>query len=141
MKPLYEVFDEFERAKNKKERMDVIGRNLSKLLVDVLELTYHPQIEWTVKELPDNYKIPTDMLPGITHDTLHAQIRKMYMFRLGHPTAQALTEKRKNELLIRMLESIEPRDSEIILGIFQKDQHVKGLDYKFVKEAFPNLLP
>lgn len=141
MKPLYEVFDEFEQAKNKKERMNVIGSNLSKLLVDVLELTYHPQIEWTVKELPDNYKVPTDMLPGITYDTLHATIRKMYMFRLGHPTAQALTEKRKTELLIRMLESIEPREAEIILGIFQKDQHVKGLDYKFVKEAFPNLLP
>jgi len=27
------------------------------------------------------------------------------------------------------------------LGIFQKDLGVKGLDYKFVKEAFPNMLP
>jgi hypothetical protein len=141
MKPLYEVFDEFEQAKNKKDRMNIIGSNLSKLLVDVLELTYHPQIQWTVKELPENYKVPTDMLPGITYDTLHSTIRKMYMFRQGDPTAAALTEKRKTELLIRMLESIEPREAEIILGIFQKDQHVKGLDYKFVKEAFPNLLP
>lgn len=141
MKPLYEIFDAFEQAKNKKDRMAIIGSNLSKLLVDVLELTYHPQIEWTVKELPENYKVPTDMLPGITYDTLHSTIRKMYMFRLGDPTAASLTEKRKTELLIRMLESIEPREAEIILGIFQKDQHVKGLDYKFVKEAFPNLLP
>jgi len=141
MKPLYEVFDDFEKAKNKKERMDIIGSNLSKLLVDVLELTYHPQIQWMVKELPENYKIPTDMLPGITYDTLHSTIRKMYMFRLDDPTAASLTEKRRTELLIRMLESIEPRETEIILGIFQKDQHVKGLDYKFIKEAFPNLLP
>jgi hypothetical protein len=141
MKPLYEVFDDFEQAKNKKDRMNVIGSNLSKLLVDVLELTYHPQIQWTVKELPENYRVPTDMLPGITYDTLHSTIRKMYMFRMGDPTSATLTEKRKTELLIRMLESIEPREAEIILGIFQKDQHVKGLDYKFVKEAFPNLLP
>ena len=141
MKPLYEIFDAFEQAKNKKERMDIIGSNLSKLLVDVLELTYHPQIEWLVKELPENYKVPTDMLPGITYDTLQSTIRKMYMFRVGDPTAASLTDKRQTELLIRMLESIEPREAEIILGIFQKDQHVKGLDYKFVKEAFPNLLP
>jgi hypothetical protein len=39
------------------------------------------------------------------------------------------------------VESIEPRESEVIIGIFKKDQSVKGLDYKFVKEAFPNLLP
>lgn len=141
MKPLYEVFDEFEKAKNKKERMDVIGRNLSKVLVDVLQLTYHPGFEWKIKELPEDYKIPTDMLPGITHDTLNAQLRRLYMFRVGDPTAEQLTDKRRNELLVQILESIEPREAEVILGIFQKDLGVKGLDYKFVKEAFPHLLP
>lgn len=140
-KPLYEVFDEFEQAKNKKERMDVIGRNLSKTLVEVLRLTYHPDFQWKVKELPEEYKVPTDMLPGITHDSLNAQLRRLYMFREGHPTAESLTEKRQSELVVQMLESIEPREAEILLGIFQKDQHVKGLDYKFVKEAFPQMLP
>jgi hypothetical protein len=36
---------------------------------------------------------------------------------------------------------MEPRNAEVILGIFQKDQHVKGLTYNFVKEAYQNLLP
>lgn len=140
-KPIYEVFDEFEQAKNKKERMDVIGRNLSKTLVEVLRLTYHPDFQWKIKELPEHYKVPTDMLPGITHDSLNSQMRRLYMFRCGHPTAEALSPKRQTELVIQMLESIEPREAEILLGIFQKDQHVKGLDYKFVKEAFPQMLP
>lgn len=141
MRPLYEVFDEFEMSKNKKERMDVIGRNLSQLLVDVLKLTFHPAFEWKVKNLPEDYKVPTDVLPGITHDTLNRQIRKLYMFRVGDPTAEKLTEQRRKELLVQLLESLEPREAEIILGIFQKDLGVKGLDYKFVKEAFPNMLP
>jgi hypothetical protein len=140
-KPLYEIFDEFEQASNKKERMDVIGRNLSKTLVDVLQLTYHPDFQWSITELPEGYNVPTDMLPGITHDSLNAQLRRLYMFRIGDPTASTLTQKRKTELVTQMLESIEPREAEILLGIFQKDQHVKGLDYKFVKEAFPQLLP
>jgi len=141
MKALYEIFDEFEKAKNKKERMDVIGRNLSQTLVNVLKLTYHPDFKWKVKELPGNYRVPTDMLPGITHDSLNAQLRRMYLFLEGNQTAETITEKRRNELLIQMLESIEPREAEVVLGIFQKDLGVKGLDYKFVKEAFPNLLP
>lgn len=141
MKALYEIFDEFEEAKTKETRMSVIERNLSKVLVDVLQLTYHPDFQWKVKELPENYKIPTDMLPGITHDSLNSQLRRLYMFREGDPTAERLDEKRRNEILIQMLESIEPREAEVILGIFQKDLHVKGLTYKFVKEAFPNLLP
>ena len=141
MKPLYEVFDEFELAKNKKERMDVIGKNLSHPLVNVLKLAYHPAFQWKVKELPENYKIPNDILPGITYDSLNAQLRKLYMFRVGDETAERLTERKRTELLTQMLESIEPREAEVILGIFQKDLGVKGLDYKFVKEAFPDLIP
>ena len=141
MKNIYEIFDEFEEAKNKKERMDVIGRNLSPTLVKIFELAYHPQYQWKVKELPENYKIPNDILPGITFDNLNSQLRRLYLFRVGDSTAESLNEKRRTEILVQMLESIEPREAEIILGIFQKDLGVKGLDYKFVKEAFPNLLP
>lgn len=141
MKNIYEIFDEFENAKNKKERMDVIGNNLSPTLVKILELCFHPQYQWLIKELPENYKVPTDVLPGITFDNLNSQLRRLYLFRVGDPTAEALTETRRNQILIQMLESIEPREAEIIVGIFNKDFGVKGLDYKFVKEAFPNLLP
>jgi len=41
MKNMYEVFDEFELAKNKKERIAVLQRNVSKLLTQVLELAFH----------------------------------------------------------------------------------------------------
>jgi hypothetical protein len=141
MKALYEIFDEFELAKTKEQRLKIIESNLTRNLVDVLQLTFHPSFQWKIKELPDNYKVPTDMLPGITHDSLNSQLRRLYVFREGDATAEKLTEKRRNELLIQMLESIEPREAEVLLGIFQKDLHVKGLTYKFVKEAFPDMLP
>lgn len=141
MKNIYEIFDEFENAKNKKDRMSVIEKNLNPTLVKVLELCFHPQYQWLVKELPENYKVPTDVLPGITFDNLNSQLRRLYLFRIGDTTAEVLTEARRKEILVQMLESIEPREAEVILGIFRKDFGVKGLDYKFVKEAFPNLLP
>lgn len=141
MKNIYEVFDEFEAATSKKERMVVIEKNLTKTLVQVLELTYHPGYEWLVNEMPDNYKIPTDMLPGLSPQTLSTQLRKLYLFRKGDQTAEKLTPQKRKELLLQLLESIEPREAEVIIGIFNKDLGVKGLDYKFVKEAFPNLLP
>lgn len=140
MKNMYEVFDEFEEAKTKKEKMDVIGRNLSKTLHDTLLLTFHPDYEWKVKEMPDNYKIP-DTKPGLSFCQLGTEIRKLYLFQKGHPTAENLTPRKQNELLIQLLESLEPREAEVVIGIFKKDQGVNGLTYKFVKEAFPNMLP
>lgn len=141
MKNIYEIFDEFEAIKSKKEKMSVIEKNLNKTLVQVLELTYHPSFEWLVTEMPDNYKTPTDMLPGLSPQTLSTQLRKLYLFRKGDPKAESLTPQKRKELLLQLLESIEPREAEVIIGIFNKDLGVKGLDYKFVKEAFPNLLP
>ena len=141
MKQIYEIFDEFEAAKNNRDRMAVLAKNNSPTLVEVLKLTFHPEFSWKVTELPDNYKVPSDVLPGITYDNLNSQLRRLYMFRNGDPTAEKLTEKRRNEILIQLLESMEPRCAEIVLGIFQKDQHVRGLTYNFVKEAYPNLLP
>ena len=56
MNNLYVVFDEFEEANNKKERMVVIEKNLSKLLVDVLQLTYHPDSQWLVHDMPEQIR-------------------------------------------------------------------------------------
>jgi hypothetical protein len=140
MKNIYEVFDEFEAVTTKKERMEVIEKNLSKTLVDVLQFTFHPECKWKIKEMPENYKIP-DTKPGISRCQLSTEIRKLYLFQEGNPEAEKLSPRKQNELLIQLLESIEPREAEVIIGIFKKDQGVKGLTYNFVKEAFPNLLP
>jgi hypothetical protein len=141
MKNVYEILDEFETAKSKKEKMAVIEKNLNRTLVQVLELTYHPSFQWLVTEMPENYKIPTDILPGLSPQSLSTQLRRLYLFRKGDPTAENLTPQKRKELLLQLLESIEPREAEVVIGIFNKDLGVKGLDYKFVKEAFPNLLP
>jgi hypothetical protein len=142
MKNVYEIFDEFEEAKNKKQKMQVLENNLSTLLVNVLQMTYHPNIRWKIKEMPDNYKIQEDSkLPGLSRCQLSTEIRKLYMFQEGNATAEALTPRKQNELLIQLLESLEPREAEVVMGIFRKDQGVEGLNYKFVKEAFPEMLP
>ena len=139
MKNIFEVFDEFELATNRAERMHVIEKNLSKTLVQDLELAFHPQIEWLVDELPHTYKFP-DTLPGVSYAQLSTQIRKLYLFRKGDSTAMNLTPRNRLELLLQLLESLEPREAEVIIGIFKKDLGVNGLDYKFVKEAFPKLI-
>ena len=89
MKNLYEVFDEFEQAKTKKDRMNVIQRNLSKTLVEVLQFTFHPAFQWKVKEMPENYKVP-DTKPGISISQLSTEIRRIYLFQEGHPEAEKL---------------------------------------------------
>ena len=65
----------------------------------------------------------------------------MYLFQKGDSSAERLSDEKRKQLLLQLLEGIEPREAEVVMGILRKDLGVKGLDYKFVKEAFPNLLP
>jgi hypothetical protein len=141
MKNVYEIFDEFEEAKTKQEKLKVIEKNLSKILVEVLELTFHPNYQWHITEAPDNYIEATNNLPGLSPLQLSTQIRKLYLFKKGNETADKLTPEKMNQLLLQILESLEPREAEVVFGILRKDQGVKGLTYKFVKEAFPQMLP
>jgi hypothetical protein len=140
MKNIYEIFDEFEMATSKKEKLAVIEKNLSRTLIQVLELAFHPGYEWLIDEMPHEYKIP-DTLPGISRCQLSTEIRKLYLFKKGDVTAEKLSVEKRKQLLLQLIESLEPREAEVVIGILSKDLGVKGLNYKFVKEAFPQLLP
>jgi len=140
MKNIYEVLDEIEEAKTRHDKMKVIEKNLSKTLVDVFTLAYHPQHQWLITEIPHQY-VPVDVIPGMASTQLSTEIRRLYLFQKGHPQAEQLTPTRREELLTQFLEAIEPREAEVVMGIFNKDLGVDGLDYEFIKEAFPNMLP
>jgi hypothetical protein len=140
MKNIYEIFDEFELATNKKEKELVIQRNLSQTLVKVLEYTFHPGYRWKVKELPHTYK-RSDAPPGLSYGNLGTELRRVYLFQEGHPTAESLNDFRRREILVQMLENLEAREAEVVMGIFRKDQGVDGLTYQFVKKCFPQMLP
>lgn len=139
-KNIYEIFDEFESATNEQEKVLVIQNNLNQTLINVLKLTFHPEYEWLVEELPTEYKVP-DTLPGISTCQLSTELRKLYLFRKGDTAGESLTPRKRKELLLQLLESLEPREAEVIIGIFKKDQGVKGLTYEFVSQCFPDMLP
>jgi len=138
MKNIYEVFDEFENAKNNKERLEVIGKNLSKTLSEVLRLGFDERFQWYIKEVPEQFKVK-NIPAGMSYAKLSTELRKLYMFQKGNPTADKLTEKKREQLLVELLEGLEPREAEVVMGIFNKDFGVKGLDLKFVQAAFPKM--
>ena len=138
-KNIYEVFDEFTKVNTKQEKIDILANNWSPTLKLVLQLTFRPEMEWKHTSYPTRYKIP-DTKPGISYATLDTELKRLYMFRKGNETAESLTKKRSEELLMVFLESLEPREADVVIGIFKKDLGVKGLTYKFIKDNIPDIL-
>lgn len=138
---IYEIFDDFKNAQTKDAKLGILKHNWNPTLLLVLQLAYHPDIKWKVPgKYPDLYRVP-DTQPGISFSTLNSELRRLYLFQEGNPTAEKLTPKKQQELLIMLLESLEPREADVVIGIFKKDLGVKGLTYKFIRDNIPGVLP
>ena len=138
-KNIYEVFDEFAKADSKQDKINVLANNWTPTLKLVLQLAYRPEMQWKFKDYPERYKKP-DTKPGISYASLDTELKRLYMFRVGNETAEKLSPKRAEELLMVFLESLEPREADIVIGIFKKDLGVKGLTLKFIRENIPDVL-
>ena len=138
-KNVYEVFDEFAKANSKEDKINVLANNWTPTIKLVLQLAYRPEMEWKFKDYPKRYKKP-DTKPGISYATLDTELKRLYMFRVGNETAEKLTEKRAEEILMVLLESLEPLEADVVIGIFKKDLGVKGLTYKFIRDNIPDVL-
>lgn len=138
-KNVYEIFDEFEAAPNKNEKINVLAKYWTPTLKLVLQLAYRPEVQWKYNDYPKEYKKP-DTLQGISFGSLDTELRRLYIFQKGNPTAESLTEKRSKELLLLILESLEPREADVVIGIFKKNLNVKGLTPKFIRDNIPDIL-
>ena len=136
----YEILEQINNAPTKEEKKQILLNNNTPYFRQFLEYAFHPDIQFYPKKFPSNYITP-DTAPGISFSDLQSELRRVYLFQKGHPTADALTEDKRNILLVQMLESFEPNEADVVIKMFNKDLKTKGLTYNLVKETFPNLLP
>lgn len=139
-KNIYEIFDEFKEAKNKAERLEVLRKNDTPVFRNVLIGTFHPGIKYTISKIPE-YR-SEDMPPGMAYGNMPDALSRMYLFVENNPrTPAALTDKRKEEILIQILESLEKREAEVFANILKRNQNIPYLTPSLIIEAMPGLLP
>lgn len=136
---MYEILDDFKKATTRQAKIEVLRRNDCKMLQEVLYLTFTPHIQFFTTEYPSGYKPDLDAPKGMGHSHLGMEMRKMYLFIKDHPASRNLTTAKRNELLRLLLESLEPREAEIVLCIFKKNLPAVDLNLSLVREAFPHL--
>mgnify|MGYP003334799184 FL=1 len=139
-KNIYEVFNEFKMAPSRDTRISVLQSNDSWALRNVLMGAFHPDVKFSIKKAPSYKK--QDIPPGLSYNHITDALGKVYLFMENNPrTPPALTDKRKDELLVQLLESLEPKEADVYIAMMLKDLKVPYLTAKLVNEAFKGLLP
>lgn len=136
----HELFKLIENAPTKKDKINILQKNKSFALESVLVGMFHPNVEFVFTKEPDwiRHEVPV----GMGYSTINQEIHRAYLFEKNNPRVSPnLTLKRKEELLIQILEALEPKEADIFLMMIMKNPKIKGLNYKLVSEAFPYLFP
>lgn len=138
MKNIYEIFDDYEKAETKQDRIDVLKRNDCFALRQVLKGSFSPDVEFIIDRVP--YYKPSDAPAGLGYTSINLEMHRVYLFQKDHPKANPdLTPDRREKILIQMLEAMEAREAQIFMNMLLKKQNIKGLNAKIVQEAFPDL--
>lgn len=136
---IYEIFDEFTSCSSNAERISCLQKHQKPYFLQFLKNAFDPLIQYYVKEFPKDY-IEPDTVPGIRYAGIESEIKRSYLFQKGNATADILTEDKRNQLLIQLIESFEPREAEYFVKMLKKELNVPFLTLNLVKEAFPGLI-
>lgn len=134
---IFEIFEEFGKQSTKTKRKDVLLKYQNvNALKDVLRGTFDESLQFT---LPVGTPPYTPNKPESTPSTLLRLHKEFGYYVKGGPGDRMQAYKREGKF-IRLLESIHPKDAEIVLSMVSKQSPVKYLTKKLVQETFPNLI-
>jgi hypothetical protein len=135
-KHIYEVLELVEKSTKKEDKINILKSNESWALKDVLRATYDESIQFL---LPSGEPPYTPSQEGSIPSTLLKQNVQFKFFVKGGPGEKLLSVKRE-KIFINVLESIHPKDAELLVKMINKESLGKGLTKKLVQEAFPGLI-
>lgn len=137
-KNISEVLEEVAKAPTEEDKINILRFNETLPLKMVIQGAFNPKIQWVI-----NDRVPykhSDAPAGLGYQTIASAHTQFYLFRKGNPDVSPnLTQKRKEILLIQILESMEELEAETTINMMLKDLKIDGLTYSVAKKAFPDL--
>jgi hypothetical protein len=134
---VYEILEEASKKRAKKEKIEILRKYENMALRDVLQGTFDKKIQWN---LPAGQVPYTPARKDIVPTSLLKEHLKFKYFVKGLRESEKLMGVKRERMFIDILESIHPRDAEVLCNMINKKPPMKGISESLVKEAFPNLI-
>lgn len=127
-----EILKKVESEKDKKTKIEILRKNDSKVLQDIIRLAFDKVIKWALPEGAPPYK--ENEFPG-NQPNLYSSWKRMYLF-FPTPETADMKQVKREILFIQFLEQLDPEDAKLICAI--KD---KKMPYKIPKALFEEAFP
>tara|TARA_R110000796_G_scaffold60348_4_gene139680 strand:+ start:1014 stop:1448 length:435 start_codon:yes stop_codon:yes gene_type:complete len=133
----FEHLDKVSKAKTKAEKITLLqAQDKNWALKDLLRGAFDESVQWLLPRGP----VPYEPADDVSHPSNWSQHnRKLAYFVKGGSGEKMITVKRE-KMFLDILETVHPRDAELLVGMINKKLPIKGVTKALVKEAFPNLI-
>jgi hypothetical protein len=134
----HETLEKVQASNNVKDRVKILQEDATFALKTILQVNFREDITFDFPEGAPPYKKDESNVPGQQYRSIEKSISS-----LKNLVAQnkAVPTFKKEAGLIRLLESVHPKDAEILIAMKDKDLKslYKGITLSTVQKAFPNL--
>lgn len=131
---IYEILENTSKKKTEEEKVAYLQEHADNAtLQTILVGAFYPDVRWA---LPPGMPPYTPCDPVNAESFLYTQAKRLYIFAEG---GSNLNNLRREALFIELLESVHPKDAEVVLAM--KDKTLPyGITPQLVNKAFPGLL-
>lgn len=134
---VFEILDNAVKAKNRDERIKVLQENKIMPILDILRGTFDEAIQWNLPEGTPPYTPNEESSPP---STLLKQHLNFKYFVSGLRESNSLSKVKREKMFIDLLESVHPRDAELVISMINKKSPHRYLTKKLIEDAFPGLI-
>jgi len=129
-----EFLEKVSKLKKPEEKIEALRANDSFVLRIILQSAFDPKINWLLPEGKPPYK-PSELTDQ--ENVLIRDARKIAYFIEGlHPNLKQL---KREAMFIEMLESVTPKDAELLCALKEKKLPFKGITADQVLAALPGI--
>ena len=130
-----EFLEKVGKLRKTQEKIDALKANDSYVLRVILQGAFDPNVKWLLPEGVPPYK-PNELVDQ--EHILINEARKILYFVEGF---HDLPTTKREMMFIELLETVAPKDAELLCAIKEKKLPFNGITLFHVKEAFPGLIP
>ena len=130
---VYEVIEKAGSAKKKADKINILKKNDTWALKDILRGTFDSKVVWDLPEGTPPYK------PSEPQSAPSNLLRRNTQFRYFAKGGIHVNSIKRESMFIGLIESIHPKDAELVIAMINK-QKPTGISRAVVEEAFPGLL-
>lgn len=138
----HEVFQLLEDTTKAADRVKILQDNESFGLKTVLQGAFHPGIVFDLPEGTPPFT-PDPGPPGLQPVPFGKAVTALARCVIDKNSANKIIRFKKEKTFIGLLESVHPKDAEILIAVKDKKLHklYALVTANLVRKAFPNLIP